>query len=264
MNEVIKVNGKDILTKEYKGQRVVTLSDVDTVHERIEGTAKRNFSQNKSHLIEGEDYFMIPYSEFRTNFVPNHAQGGNPNVNIALLTESGYLMLVKSFTDDLAWDVQRKLVNSYFRIKESIEDLSPQTQLLIGMVNQIAEMERKANEATELARKAIETTESIKEAVKPVSDDTWREEINKKFNRIQRNTDYQFNYLRTEMYSELERRAGCDLSARVRNKIQRMEETGCRKTDINKVNRMDIISEDKRLREIFAKIVTEYEIRYCA
>lgn len=27
-------------------------------------------------------------------------------------------MLVKSFTDNLAWEVQRTLINSYFRIKE--------------------------------------------------------------------------------------------------------------------------------------------------
>ena len=31
-----------------------------------------------------------------------------------LVTESGYFMLVKSFTDDLAWDVQRQLVKRYF------------------------------------------------------------------------------------------------------------------------------------------------------
>lgn len=37
--------------------------------------------------------------------------------DVTLITESGYLMLVKSFTDDLAWQVQRQLVNSYFRAK---------------------------------------------------------------------------------------------------------------------------------------------------
>lgn len=36
----------------------------------------------------------------------------------------GYLMLVKSFTDDLAWEVRRKLVNSYFRaVQEAVSDL---------------------------------------------------------------------------------------------------------------------------------------------
>jgi hypothetical protein len=35
-----------------------------------------------------------------------------------LITESGYLMLVKSLQDDLAWKVQRELVNNYFRTKK--------------------------------------------------------------------------------------------------------------------------------------------------
>ena len=66
------------------------------------------------------------------------------------------------------------------------------------------------------------------------------------------------------MYAELERRAGCDLSTRLRNKKQRMVDNGCTKTEINNVNKMDIIEENKTLREIFSKIVSEYEIKYCA
>ena len=30
-------------------------------------------------------------------------------------------MLVKSLQDDLAWKVQRELVNNYFRVKESVQ-----------------------------------------------------------------------------------------------------------------------------------------------
>ena len=66
------------------------------------------------------------------------------------------------------------------------------------------------------------------------------------------------------MYTELERRAGCDLNTRLRNKRNRMQDVGCTKTEINNLNKMDIIEEDKKLREIFSKIVSEYEIQYCA
>lgn len=66
------------------------------------------------------------------------------------------------------------------------------------------------------------------------------------------------------MYSELERRAGCDLGTRLRNKRQRMSESGCRKTDINNTRKLDVIEEDKKLREIYSKIVSEYTIKYCA
>lgn len=37
---------------------------------------------------------------------------------IMVLAESSYLMLVKPFTDDLSWQVQRSMVNSYFRLSE--------------------------------------------------------------------------------------------------------------------------------------------------
>lgn len=106
------INDTAVVVKEYKGKRVVTLKEIDQCHGRPDGTAKRNFQQNKQHLIDGIDYFTVKPSdvqknEFRTFEIPNRG--------LTLLTESGYLMLVKSFTDDLAWDVQRQLVNTYFR-----------------------------------------------------------------------------------------------------------------------------------------------------
>lgn len=85
---------------------------MDKVHGRPDGTAKRNFSEHKEKLIEGEDYFSVCADEIRTSKImpiSNKARG-----EIYLFTETGYLLLVKSFTDDLAWQVQRQLVKSYF------------------------------------------------------------------------------------------------------------------------------------------------------
>lgn len=258
MGDLVHIENTDISIKEYNGHRVVTFKDVDLVHNRPEGTARKRFNDNKKHFIEGEDFFVRKTDEAAKDYgivAPN---------GLVLLTEQGYLMLVKSFTDDLAWKVQRQLVNSYFRVRHIVDDrLSPETKMLFTMINQIAESELQAKQAKELAQKAIETTESIKEAVMPIFDN-WREETNEKFNRIQKNADKPFKDLRTEMYAELERRAGCDLSVRLRNKRSRMMENGCTKTEINNLNKMDIIEGDKKLREIFSKIVSEYEIKFCA
>ena len=257
MNELIHIGNSDISIKEYSGQRVVTFKDIDLVHGRPDGTARATFNRNKERFILGEDYFVCETHEAKELYgiaAPN---------GIALITEQGYLMLVKTFSDDLSWKVQRQLVNGYFRVRKLANDLSPQLQLFQQMFEAVAEQERMAREAKELAKKAIETTENIKEAVKPVFDN-WRIEINSKFNRIQKNADKQFSVLRTEMYAELEKRAGCDLNTRLRNKRSRMQENGCTKTEINNLNKMDIIEEDKKLREIFSKIVSEYEIQYCA
>lgn len=129
--EVVKINENDLQVKEWNGQRVITLADIDRVHERPEGTAKRNWNENKKHLIKDEDYFLATRKELSTKFVPNKPLKGNPNIEVILLTESGYLLLVKSFTDDLAWKVQRQLVNSYFKFKEVMETLQPNGNELI-------------------------------------------------------------------------------------------------------------------------------------
>lgn len=84
------------------------------VHTQVLLCMPIGFYTYRKRFIEGEDFFSIPYSEFSTKFVLNSSKGGNPNVSVILVTKSGYLMLVKSFTDDLAWDVQRQLVNNYF------------------------------------------------------------------------------------------------------------------------------------------------------
>ena len=115
MNEPkVIVNKTELPIKEYRGQRVVTLKEIDAVHERPEGTARRNFNTNKERLIEEVDFFQLDQpDEIRTLGI-ERPQGGTPRA-VTLITESGYLMLVKSFQDDLAWAVQRQLVNTYFR-----------------------------------------------------------------------------------------------------------------------------------------------------
>lgn len=113
MTNQITINAKSLEIKEYKGQRVVTFKDVDSVHGRPDGTARRNFNTNKEYFIEGEDYFVRNSYEAKTEFGITAPNG------LMLLTESGYFMLAKSLTDDLSWSVQRQLINGYFRAKEN-------------------------------------------------------------------------------------------------------------------------------------------------
>jgi len=113
MNEIaIYTQAQPLAVKEYQGQRVITFKDIDTLHQRPEGTASRNFRANRVRFIEGEDFFTVELTadEIRRQF----GAGKNAGRSMIVLTKMGYLMLVKSFTDDLAWMVQRQLVRSYF------------------------------------------------------------------------------------------------------------------------------------------------------
>lgn len=116
MSEIITIANQSIPLVEYQGQRVVTFAMIDRVHQRPEGTARKRFADNRHRFIDGEDYFYLTdsmsLSVFRTGgFIKDSVN------NLMLITETGYLMLVKSFTDDLAWQVQRELVQSYFQVK---------------------------------------------------------------------------------------------------------------------------------------------------
>lgn len=137
MNELIKIGNQQISTKEFKGQRVVTLKDIDLVHERPEGTARRNFNANKKHLLEGSDYFV------RNSFEAQNEFGITAPNGLVLMTEQGYLMLVKSFTDDLAWEVQRQLVNTYFKASDFMKNLSTEMKAILMHDEKIVKIENR-------------------------------------------------------------------------------------------------------------------------
>lgn len=122
------INDVPLGIKEYKGQRVVTFRDIDAVHQRPDGTAHRNFKKHRKHFIESVDFFKVKCKEVWTFFVPT-PNGFNPNADIILLTESGYCMLAKSFTDELSWSVQRQLVTGYFKANADAKCIAPETAL---------------------------------------------------------------------------------------------------------------------------------------
>lgn len=118
MSNVITIENTEMQIREYNGQRVVTFKDIDMVHERKNGTARNNFYKNKSRFIQDEDYYIIKRED--SNVAIDHI-GEIPPRGLVLMTESGYLMIVKTFKDDLSWKIQRRLVNAYFKVKNELE-----------------------------------------------------------------------------------------------------------------------------------------------
>lgn len=260
MNEIIKISGRDLAAKEWQGLRVVTLKDIDFVHERPEGTARKRFNDNKERFVEGEDFFEIKQpSEIRTLGI-TRPQGGTPS-SLTLVTESGYLMLVKSFTDDLAWKVQRDLVNTYFRARAAVADfshLSPQLQTLISL-----ETEQRRQAA--LLEAVEQKVDGVRDLV-ALSPNGWREECSKMIARIARAMGgaEHIRDANAEAYALVNARARVDLDRRLTNKRQRMAEEGVSKTKRERLNKKDVIADDPKLIEIYIKVVREMAIKYGA
>ena len=124
---------------EYNQERVISSYDIARLHNKEVKRVNEQFERNKERLKEGVDYFLISVEEFSKslsatqNFIPNNVK------DIKLFTERGYLKLTKSFTDDLSWEVQDLLVDSYFKLKEII---STKDSLLLGIFKATGDIDK--------------------------------------------------------------------------------------------------------------------------
>ena len=152
----VTINNKQLPAVEYRGQRVVTLAMIDEVHQRPEGTARAAFNRNRSHFIEGVDFLEMTADVIRTEslsdaFAARTAKG-------IILFESGYLMLTKPFNDDLAWQVQRELVNSYFRTRAPLTEI----EMIAAMAADAVRQQKRLNHVEEQIETVTEAVENIK------------------------------------------------------------------------------------------------------
>lgn len=266
MNELQTINDVAITVKEHKGVRVVTFKDIDAVHGRPDGTARRNFNTNKSHLIEGEDYFKITPDEFRTAIGDMDSRQQN---DVTLITESGYLMLVKSFTDDLAWKVQRELVKGYFRVKKSLsgaEQLLAQAQYLVEQERRLSAVENRQDELTLQVQHNSDAMDKVAVAYTAplASGETWQESANRTVNSLVEQYGLNHQNFRRDIYAELEFTAGVDLQQRVTRLQSRMKANGATVTQCRAASKLTVIAQDKKLRAIFDGILRRRALKLSA
>lgn len=249
MNELTSINNAQISVKEFSGQRVVTFKDIDAVHGRADGTARKRFNENKERFIFGEDYFVRKTDEALNEFGITAPNG------LTLITESGYLMLVKSFTDDLAWKVQRELVNGYFRARKNLtgaEQLLAQAQYLVEQERRLKAVEEKQNRFDgALAVMAAPMLES----------DGWQERAQKEINTTIEQFGLNHQIFRRDIYDEVERLAHVDLERRqtlLRNRMSRM---GASSSECKAVSKLHVIARDPKLRPIFETVLRRKVVR---
>ena len=268
MNEIL-INNQNVRIKEYEGKRVITFKDIDMVHNRPEGTARKRFNDNKKHFIEGEDYFKVKCSEVRPFFGQTLPNGFNPKADVTLMTESGYLMLAKSLTDDLSWDVQRKLVNDYFTVKD-IQQRMTSAEIIAGIANNAVEMERKQKMLEVKQQEQQKEIENVNTRLDNMVDvisldkNSWRKDSQHLISKIATKIGG-FECMKNvyqEVFKLVEERAGVALGTRLTNKRNRMAGEGVCKSKRDRFTKIDIIAEDKKLIEIYVAIVKEMAVKY--
>lgn len=146
----------------------------------------------------------------------------------------------------------------------AFENLSPQLQVLIQMETRQKQIEaRQAEQATALAgleQKIQNTCDVI-----ALDKTAWRKDSEHLINKIARATGDGYGGIRLlyeEIYRSIESRAGVSLNTRLTNKRNRMAGEGVCKSKRDRLTRVDIIAEDKKLIEIYVAIVKELAVKY--
>lgn len=133
--------------REYNGQRVLTFRDIADVHQRKLPAIRKDFRYNSKYFIEGKDFFFVKLEDVKKYKI--QISGITvPVKGITLFTESGYLILVKSFKDYLSRNVQEQLVNTYFNAPEQVqtaETISLQEDKLLMLHQRLTELENRMN-----------------------------------------------------------------------------------------------------------------------
>lgn len=135
--------------------------------------------------------------------------------------------------------------------------LSPELQFMQGVVNKLAASERNQ-------RRLEGKIDSVSEIVATSTMD-WRNETSHLIGKVARqqgNTGEAFRNVRNDIYDEVDRRGGVSLKTRLTNLRRRMAEEGVSRTSRTNTTKVDVISQDKKLIEIYTAIVKEFAIKF--
>ncbi|MFG5564217.1 antA/AntB antirepressor family protein [Enterococcus faecalis] len=184
--------------------------------------------------------------------------GGRPRIDHAMKLDMAkeISMIQRTEKGKQARQYFIKVEKEYNQQLFDMSKLSPELQMFQGIFSAVAKqeletkrLENKVNNITEIV--ALNTTD-------------WRKDCRKLINRMARTQGGYGAYqeIQTAIYAEVDRRAGSALKIRLTNMRRRMAEEGICKSKRDRLNNLDVINENKRLKEIYIAVVKEFAIKY--
>lgn len=236
--------------------------DVIPVYETDEGrkvVIGRELHENLKVSTAYKDWFprMCEYGfsepEDYCSFLSDRVDGlpGKPrNDHYLTLEMAKHIAMIQRSPEGKA--IRDKLI----ALETNVAELSPELRCMIRL--ELAQKQQ-AKALEEMNRKV----DSIGELV-ALNPNAWREECRRLIVAIAHRLGSN-EYIRevtAEIYKLVDERAGVALGIRLANKQRRMAEEGVPKSKRDKLTKVDIIAEDKKLTEIYIKIVGEMAIKY--
>ena len=117
MQKVVKVNDKEVMAVEWRGERVITTAQLAEVYETDINNVQNNFSRNKIRFEEGKHYYILKgakLKEFKNQVTDSDLVSKNTS-HIYLWTKRGASRHCKILDTEKAWEQFDCLEENYFK-----------------------------------------------------------------------------------------------------------------------------------------------------
>lgn len=260
----------NLIPVEFNNQRIMTTKQLAEAYGTREENIKTNFNRNLERFIKGKHYYQLIGDELQ-EFKRVVTDCNDPSIKFAsvlnLWTERGAARHAKILQTDEAWEVYEQLEETYFRVKDQkleTSSLSPELQMFNNLFKALAKQELEQKQIVQAVQETKEEVQAIRNVV-AINANAWKSEVTNLLNKIAKEhggTAEAYRDIRNESYKLLNERAGANLDIRLINRRRKvLEETGS-KSKANKISKLDVIADDKRLTEIYLAIVKELAIKY--
>lgn len=185
----------------------------------------------------------------------SESTGGRPKTNHAMTLDMAKEISMIQRTE------KGKQARQYFievekQYKLDTSSLSPELQFMNSVVQSLAKQEMATKQ---LSNKLDNITEIV-----ALNTTDWRKDCRALINKMAKTQGgfSAYQEIQAAIYEEVDRRAGSSLNTRLTNLRRRAAEEGVSKSKRDKMNKLDVIEMDKRLKEIYLAVVKDFAIRY--
>ena len=225
------------------------------------------FQKRHSHVIEAIEnkiHSAENSAQYQNMFaIGDYKDASGKQNKMYYMNRDGFTFIAMGFTGSKADNFKLQYIDAFNSMENHIKqqmdmsNLSPELQLMANLVNNMAKQE--------LAQKQLETKiDNISDIVSLNTTD-WRKDANALINRVVKvagGTPEAHKDTRSAIFKEVDRRAGVQLETRLTNKRRRMADEGASKSKRDGLTKVDVISDDKKLVEIYVAVVKEFAIKY--
>lgn len=249
----------------YNNDLILTTNQLAEFYGTTEDRIKKNFNYNIDKFIEGKHFYKLvgqDLKDFKDSVLNSDLVGKNANV-LMLWTKRGASRHSKMLGTDQAWNMYDELEENYFNPKQTEIDtsnLSPELKMFKGIFDSVARQEQATKK---LETKVDNGFKGITEIV-GLNVTDWRKQTQALIRKMAKTQGgfSAYQEIGSDIYAETDRRAGSDLHRRLINLRKNMAIEGASKSKQQRANKLDVIENDKRLKEIYLAVVKDFAIKY--